>query len=322
MKSHAQSTYRTRISPLHIVIQLIALGGLIAAWNAGQIAIAACCALLIVFTIAVLPRLIRRAEMRFQKQAILWLTSGRAEDVIALARRQILLQLFGATAPVDARMGLALCELERFAEAIPSLENALPRAPQTEAPALIAALTRARFVTGDPIGAEKAGRTLLDKYGVHIGETALLTARARIAQNKRDNITENYIKMAEQHSRSKDEVLMCSLVRIEWELLNNRLKTELPADADSRKRFVQVWVHYIRGRIREHRGQTDEALKVYARAAAAETSQHICFADLARERIKALGKPMLQAAKQSEDAPDNNKATADASQQKRKKKRR
>lgn len=282
---------RTPLSKAGLVAPLITLGLLFLFWRLGQKWLAIPVVVAVVLFYLLLPRLIRSRLARFHKEALLLISSGRAADVPWLARRSLLLQLFAPSAPIDAKIGLALVQTGEHARAIPHLENAMSSASASERPALQAALVKSVFVIGDPARAETEGLAMLDT-GLRLPEVLVATARSRVGLSRLDDRTRALLDEAERSATSPDLRLMVALTRIELTLLAGRKPDEIPEGADSSQRFLRTWIHLVRGQLREHRGDIEGAVESFGRAVREGDSQFCWFAGLAHGRLEKLA-PVL-----------------------------
>ena len=282
------TNYKKKMSLTGVVAQLVTIGLLFVFWRLGQKWVVVPAAAILIFLFFFLPRAIARMEQRFHKKALMMLATGKAADIPAFASRQVLLSLFGASAPVDAKLGLALTQLGRFEEAIDCLAHAIPFAPAGELPALQVAYIKSLLVTGDAARAEAEGRAILRQGGVRLPEILILTVRARLGLGKTGPETAELLEEAEAQSAGGDVELMRRLTRIEYRLAHGRKPGELDADADSAQLFLRVWIHLVRGKLREHRGKHKEAMASYAKAAKIGNEDRCWFADMARHRFEVL----------------------------------
>ena len=286
MPTHGDAE-RTPLTTAGLVAPIITLGLLLLFWRLGQKWLAIPVVVGIALFYMLVPRLVRSRLACFHKEALLLISSGRAAEVPKLARRNLLLQLFAPSAPIDAKIGLALVQTGEHSRAIPHLEKALHSASASERPALQAALVRSLFVIGDPARAETEGLAMLDT-GLRLPEVLIATARSRIGLARLDDRTRALLDEAEQSAASDDVSLMVALTRIELALLAGRKPGEIPDGADSSQRFVRTWIHLVRGRLREHRGDVEGAVESYGKAAREGAEQYCWFAGLAHERLEQL----------------------------------
>ncbi len=248
-----------------VVIPLITLGLLLLFWRYNLKWMTLPVIGFLLFYYLLLPRIVRSQVERFHRKAILLLTSGRAKEVPRLVKRSILLQLFGPSASIDAKLGLAYLQCDAYELARSCLDNAIPSAPPTERPALQTGLVKALFVTGDLARAEAEGRSVLDRV-TRLPELLVLVARARIGLGKADDTTRKMLDEAEALSRSEDITLMVSLSRIELALATGRKPDELPEKADSDQAFLRAWIHLVRGLLRQRKGSAAKAEKSFRKA--------------------------------------------------------
>lgn len=279
---------RFQLTAGKIVAPLVTVALLIVFWRLDQKWIIAPAAVFLLFYYLLLPRLVRARARRFHHDALRLLALGKATEVPALARRNLLLQLFGPGAPIDAKLGLAYAQTGDWAAAATHLDNAVDDAPPSERPALRAALVKALLVTGDPARAEAEAVALLDS-GMRLSETLALAARARVGLKKVDDETARLLDEAGRLDPPADVRLMIALTRIEAALATGRKADDLPEGADSEQRFVRVWVHLVRGKLREQRGNREGAVESFARAVKEGMPERCWFADLAHAELERLG---------------------------------
>jgi len=269
-----------------VLPSVVTLALLVVFWRLGQKWLAAPVIVFLILYYVFVPSLVRKRSERFHREALRLLSTGRAAEVPGLARRNLLLQLFGSSGPVDAKLGLAYSQMGRYRMAVPPLESAIPTASETERPALRAGLVKALLVTGDLGRAEAEGRRLLSS-GLHLPETLAAVARARVGQGKCDDETWFLLEEAEELSPSDDVALMIDLTRIEMRIRTNRSPGEVPEGAISDQPFLRAWVHLVRGRLKE-RGDDPEGAVADYREAAAQGAEDSHFAALAQERLERL----------------------------------
>jgi tetratricopeptide (TPR) repeat protein len=309
--------YRRRIPAASIALQLVTVIALFALWQTGYRWAVAPALVVLGFLLFALPIIVAKHEARFQHRALVLLSSGRAEELIRFARRQFLLSTFGASAPVDARLGLAYTQLGQYAPAKESLAAAIPFAPPAELPTLQAALVRALFVIGDPDGAEREGLRMLDGGGPRLPEVMVMIARARLGLKKKGQLSFELLDEADRMSVKGDVELMRTLTRIEHDIAYGHRPADVPDGADSAQAWLRSWTHFVRGRLRESRGHADDALQSYAKAARESGAERCWFAQLARAHIEDIARvtPDLQKHLPADDSVD------DALRRKKKKRR-
>lgn len=259
-----QTQRKARISPAKIVIPLVTLGILFILW---RYHIKWPTVPIIAFLIAfyfILPKLVRRRLDKFNRKAILLLTGGKAAEVRKLVTRSIFLQLFGPSGPLEAKLGLAYAQCGEHEQAVGCFENAIPGASPSERPALQAGLVKSLFVIGDLARAEAEGYSVLRL--TRLPETLAIVARARVGLGKNDDETRRLLDEAETLNPSPDIALMIALTRIESALESGRKPGDIPQSADSGQPFVRAWIHLVRGRLREHRGDTEKSRKSFMKA--------------------------------------------------------
>jgi tetratricopeptide (TPR) repeat protein len=281
--------------------------------------------ILLMFFFFFLPGIISKLEDRFHKKALMLLSTGRAKEVLELARKQILLSVFGDSAPVDAKIGLAYAQTGEFQLAAQYLETAIPHAPQAEKTALQAAFIKSLFVIGEPARAEAEAHKLLETGGPRLPEILIIYARCRLAVGKRDERTKAALDEAAALSLNNDTALMLALANIEYNMAIGKKALDVPGDADSPQRFLRVWKHMVTGRQREQRGKSDDAVLAYKKAVKEGGDEGCWFADIAHMRIEMLTKSNGAAAGQgSSDSRKKQEKAApvDPVLRKKKKKRR
>ncbi len=287
--SEKENYEKVRISTGGIIAPLITLALLIVFWRLGQKWIVAPVIFFLLFYYLLLPKIVRARAKKFHREALQLLATGKSAAVPELARKQLLLQLFGPTGPIDAKLGLAYSQIGDHEQALNCLLNAIPGAPTHERPALQAALTKALFVSGDLARAEAEGRALL-RSGLELPEIMVLVARSRVGLNKVDADTFDYLDRAESSSPSDDVQLMIDLTRIEAALATGRKPRDVPDGADSTQRFMRVWIHLVRGFLREKRGDAEAAARSYAKAVREGKEERCWFANVAHGRIEHIGR--------------------------------
>jgi len=276
-----------RFSTSRLVVSVISLAALLAAWRFGQRWLMIPIVVLLIAVYVVLPRLVRSREARFHKQALRLLATGKAAMVPELARRQLVLQLFGTSGPIDAVLGLAYSQSERWPSAASHLAPAVAGAAGSELATLRANLTKALFATGDLARAKDEGMSLLET-GLRLPETLVLVARSFIGLGTVDDLVEALLDEADSRSPSEDVRTMIELTRIEGQLATGRRVSTLDENADSGQRLVRGWIHFVRGRLREHRGDFDGAAASYGRAEREAGEDVPVFSALAHERLGVL----------------------------------
>jgi len=273
-----------RLTVRGLIVPFASLAALLAAWRLGlKWLMPPIIALLVVYYV-VLPRLVRAREERFHKQALRLLAAGKAAAVPELARRQILLQLFGTSGPIDAILGLAYAQNERWASAASHLAPALASATGPDRATLSANLTKALFATGDLGRARDTGMELIET-GLKLPETLVLVARAFVGHGTVNDLVTSLLDEAESLSPSGDVRTMIELTRIEACLATGLKVPPLDDNVDSGQRFVRAWIHFVRGRLREHRGDLDAAAASYGKAEREAGEDVPVFASLAHARL-------------------------------------
>lgn len=311
----SETTYKKKLSLTGVAAQIVTIGLLFVFWRLGQKWVVIPAALILIFLLYFLPKVITRVEAKFHKKALMLLSTGKASEVPAYASRQLLLSLFGASAPIDAKLGLAYAQIGFYEGALECLNHAIPYAPAIELPALQAAYVKSLFVTGDPARAEAEGRQMLQKGSARIPEVLVIIARARISQGKMGPETMAFIDEAEKLSTDGDVLMMIRLTRIELQLIHGKKSDELPGDADSSQPFLRVWIQLVRGKLREKRGNPGDALKAYAKAIKFGKDDRCWFAELARGRLESLSKGIVP------EDNDTNSQLDDAVRRKKKRRR-
>jgi len=270
-----------------IIAPVITLALLFIFWRLGQKWIAMPALALLILFYLIMPKLIRARAARFHKRALTLLATGKAAEIPKLAKRQIILQLFGPSGPIDAKLGMAYTQMGDYASAAINLPNGILTAPDSEKPALQTALAKALMITGDLARAEVEGRSVLDK-GIRIPELLATVARARVGLGKIDKTTIELMNEADNLSTNDDVKLMLALTRIEMALATGHKTDDIPESADSSQRFLRTWIHFVRGKLREHRRDLQAAEESYAKAVKTGKEEHCWFADLAHERLQFL----------------------------------
>jgi len=284
---------RFQLSAGKIIAPLVTMALLVIFWRLNQKWIIAPAAAFLLFYYLILPRLVRARARRFHHDALRLLSLGKAAEVPTLAKRNLLLQLFGPSAPIDAKLGLAYAQTGDWSAAATHLDSAVDDAPPSERAALRSALVKALLITGDPARAEAESIALL-ATGTRLPETLAIAARARVGLKKVDDQTARMLDEAEGLDPLGDVQLMIDLTRIEAALATGRKPDDLPQGADSSQRFMRVWVQLVRGKLREHRGDDNGAVESYGRAVKHGRTERCWFADLAHEAIERLGHSMEQ----------------------------
>jgi tetratricopeptide (TPR) repeat protein len=239
------------------------------------------------FYLFALPKLVRAREVRFQKEALRLLATGRGAEVPALARRQLALQLFGSSGPVDALLGIAYAQGERWVSAAAHLEPAVAAATGPDSAALRASLAKALFAIGDLDRAEDEGTRLLET-GLRLPETLVIVARARQGLGRGIDRAGALLDEAAALAPSADVATMIALTRVESQLAADGVVDALADDLDSGQRFVRAWIHFVRGRLRERRGDPAGAAASYAKAEREAGEEIPVFGALAHQRLGAL----------------------------------
>jgi hypothetical protein len=129
---------------------------------------------------------------------------------------------------------------------------------------------------------------LLDKGGPLIAETMIIVARSRTGLGKTDKTTSEYLKKAASLSLNNELQLMLDLAQIEFNLATGAKPKELPKNINSRQNYIKAWVLWVKGLLKEHKGQIDDAIKEYAKAIKQGRNERCWFSDLAKERIEFL----------------------------------
>ncbi len=256
---------RGGVSLTRILVPLVSLGVLFLCWRLDLKWVTAPVILFLIVYYFVLPKLVRARLERFHRETLKLLTTNRAADVPRLARRNVFLQLFGPRGPLDAKLGLAYAATGEFAKALPCFESAIPGASDEEKPALQAGLCKAFFVCGEFGRAEAEGKKLINQ-GTRLPELLAAVARSRLGLGRNDDDTRQLLEDAERLSPSADVRLMIDLTRIEMAMDSGRKPREIPADADSSQPYLRGWIHLVRGRIREQRGDSEGAGESYIKA--------------------------------------------------------
>ncbi|MBN2803508.1 MAG: hypothetical protein JXR91_10460 [Deltaproteobacteria bacterium] len=294
--------YKKKLSFSNVTAQIITIGLLFLFWQMGQKWVVVPASIILIFLLFFMPKIVARSEIRFHKKALKLLSTGKAAEVLGLARKQIILSVFGDSAPVDAKMGLAYAQIGNFYEASQYLENAIASAPQSELIVLKTAYIKSLFVTGEPAKAEKESKSIMDSFGIRLPEILIIRARARLASGRRDEETKGFLDEAAQMSMSKDEELMLKLTQIEFNMSIGKKAEDVPFDADSTQLFLRVWKNMVLGIQRERKGDIEKALSAYVKAEKEGRDERCWFADIAHMRIEAISAKNAQNNNNSETA--------------------
>jgi tetratricopeptide (TPR) repeat protein len=225
-----------------VIVPIITIGILIVLWRLNLKWATIPMIFFILFYFLLLPKIIRSRTEKFNRKALMLLTSGKATELPGLVKRSIVLQLFGPRGPLDAKLALAY-----------------------EQVALQTGLAKALFAAGDLAKAEAEARSIVRNV-TRLPELLVIIARSRVGLNKLDDETRRLLDEAETLSPSQDVVLMITLTRIELALLSGRKPGELPEKADAASKLIRSWIHLVRGQLREHRGDEEKASQSYTKA--------------------------------------------------------
>lgn len=248
-----------------LIVPLFALVVFLFFWRMGRWWIVVPVVGFLAFYYMVFPRLVRFFEDRFDRNALVMLTTGRAAEIPGLCRKNIFLQLFGKRNRLDAKLGLAYAQTGDFTLAIPCFQHALTVVPEEELPVIQSGLAKALMVHGDFPRAEIQGMRVLD-WGIRLPELMVVVARCRVGLGRIDQGTEKLLAEAEHLSPNEDVALMIALTRIEAALATGRKPGLIPEGADSPQRFLRAWIHMVRGLLRERAGKGEEAAKSFSMA--------------------------------------------------------
>lgn len=288
-------------SPLtlnRILPPLLSLGLLFVFWRLNLKVMAVPIMLFVTFYYFVLPGMVRKKKEKFHRDALLLLTSGRAREVPALVRKNLLLQLTNQKAVIDAKLALAYVQLDQFGKAISGFERAIPEAPPTERLALEIGLVKALFATGEMARVRGVGNRVLEQTE-GISELLVMVARARLALGETDEETRSLLARAEKLPGSADVDLMISLTRIELALKRNTKPPEIPEAADSKQAFLRAWLHFVRGSLQKKRGDIEKSNRSFTFASKQRGAGY--FGDLARME---LGEKASEIKKDEEKQPN------------------
>ncbi len=219
----------------------------------------------LVFYYAMVPGMARAAARRFNRQAVLLLTRGRAAEVQALVRNSFFFRLTAPLGLIDAKLALAYLAMEEYEAALTCFDRALPYADPSERPTLMVGRVKALFATGDFKKAEIEGENITDRIA-KLPELLVMVARSRIGQGRNDDAAKYLLDEAETLSPTEDVRLMIALSRIESALLGGRKVPPLPDDADSNRKIVRAWIHLVRGLLREKKGDLKKAAQSFEKA--------------------------------------------------------
>jgi len=276
-----------RLTTLGLAVPVVSFVALLAAWYYDKKWLMLPIAALAIAVYVVLPRLVRAREERFHRQALRLLATGKAAMVPELARRQLVLQLFGTSGPIDAILGLAYSQSERWPSAASHLAPAAAVTAGPQLATLRANLTKALFATGDLARAKDEGMSLLET-GLKLPETLVLVARSFVGLGTVNDRVDALLDEAESRSPSDDVRTMIGLTRIEAQLATGSRVSSLDESADSGQRLVRCWIHFVRGRLREHRGDVDGAAASYGKAEREAGEDVPVFSALAHGRLGVL----------------------------------
>ncbi len=270
---------------------------------------------ILLFYYFVMPKISKAVTDRFSRRAIMLLTGGKVSELIDLIKRGFFYQLFVPKEVLDSKAALAYLECELFSEALQCLERAIPYSDSRELTTLQIGLVKALFATGDFKRAELEGKNLIRNV-VKLPELLAFTAGAGIALGKSDDETMRMLDEAEKLSPCDDVKLMIMLSRIEAALLQGRKLPDLENSADSSRKFLRAWIHLVRGKLREHRGDSEKAVQSFEKAIAALPN---CFvAAEAKRHLKTLN-DIASASLQSQR--QDNSITKDSTKKKKRKRR-
>jgi tetratricopeptide (TPR) repeat protein len=280
-----QNLKKKGISLSRALVPLITLGVLVFLWRYNLKWMTLPVIGFLVFYYMILPKLVRAQVNQFHRKAIILLTTGKAEEVLRLVKRSILLQLFAPSASIDAKLGLAYAQTEAYDRAASCFDNAIPAAPASERTALQTGLAKALLATGDLARAEAEGQAILYRV-TRLPELLAVVARARVGLGKIDDETKRLLDEAEKQARTDDEMIMVTLTRIEAALTSGRKPPELPEGADSNQRLLRAWIHLVRGLLRDRREDAEKAKQSFKKAAELMPSSFI--SKIAIERLETL----------------------------------
>ncbi len=251
---------------------IVSLAALFVLWRLGMRWLTIPVVALIIFYYLVLPRLVRSQVNRFNREALMLLGKGRFDEIPKLARRHLVVQLFGPKGAIDAKLALAYAHQGKYVRAITCYKSALPGVPSAERPALVAGLAKAYFVTGDLSLALTNGQSLL-KAGTRLPETLAIVARAQLGLGRSSEQTQALLDEAESHAPAPDVALMIELSLIELQLHNAGQPGELRSDAKSSQPFIKAWIHLVRGLLRQHNDDENGAKRSFKKALQADPYQ-------------------------------------------------
>lgn len=262
--SVATPSINSGLSAGRIALPLLSLVAMFIAWQSGHRWAAFVLFGLILMAIVTIPRIVRRKLEIFDKQAMRLLATGRSGEVEALAKSNVFLAMFGARGCLDGKVGLAMLETGRYAQAAWRLSSALPCASGPAILPLKAGLCKAYLLTNQPAHAE-AQAAALSNTGVALPEVQAVRAVAAFLLGKHD-VAGDHAKGARTLSHSADVGLMLDLLDIELALARGR-EMELAQGADSSQPYLRAWIHLVRGKLRHLKGKTAQAQASFAKAA-------------------------------------------------------
>lgn len=211
----------------------------------------------------IVPKLARRKLELFDKQAMKLLAAGKAAQVEELAKANLLLAMLGPRGCMDGKLGLAMLETGRYAQAVWRLSSGLESTQGPGALPLRIGLCKAYLLTNEPLRAEALAADI-DRIGLSLPEVLAVRAVAGLVLGKHE-LAEQYSRQARTLSHSRDVALMLDLLDIELGLARGA-QVELPSEADSAQPFLAAWIHLVRGKLRQARGKEAEARTSYRKA--------------------------------------------------------
>ena len=262
-----------------IIVPIITIGILVVLWRWNIKWATIPVIVFVLFYLLLLPGIVRRRTEKFNRKALMLLTSGKAKALPGLVKRSVLLQLFGPRGPLDAKLALAYVQCEEYRTAIACFESGIPTASPTERVALQSGLAKALFAVGDLARAEAEAKAIVENI-TRLPELLVILARSRIGLGKLDDQTRGYLDEAETLSPSSDVALMITLSRIELALMTGRKAPAFPEHADSTSKLVRTWIHWVRGLVRLQKEDAEKAAESFRKAKKTLPS---CFASMAAD---------------------------------------
>jgi tetratricopeptide (TPR) repeat protein len=251
------------VSAFRLVLPLLTLLGLFVAWQSGHRWIAFAALGLLIAGVGAVPPIVRRKLELFDKQAMKLLATGKAAQVEALSRSNILLEMLGPQGCMDGKVGLAMLETGRYGDAASRLASALRYARGPAVLPLQVGLCKAYLLINDPSRSEAVCGEIL-RSGFSLPEVLAVRAVSAFLLGKHE-AAKDHCTAARSLSHNADVALMLDLLDIELSL-SRGLERELAQGMDSAKPFLAAWIHLLRGKLRQRRGKAGEAASSFRKA--------------------------------------------------------